>query len=83
MLLFEKKLSLGNLQKHIQEIFSAYGKVLGVYIPKERNNIVNKNYAFIEYDNREMAEKASLYMDGGQIDGVFIKIEISGEAKGL
>ena len=23
-----------------------------------------------------MAEKASLYMDGGQIDGVFIKIEI-------
>ena len=63
-------------KKHILEIFSAYGKVLGVYIPKERNNVVNKSYAFIEYENREMAEKASLYMDGGQIDGVFIKIEI-------
>lgn len=63
-------------KKHIEEIFSSYGKVLGVYIPKERNNIVNKNYAFIEYEKREMAEKASLYMDGGQIDGVFIKIEI-------
>lgn len=63
-------------KKHLEEIFSAYGKVLGVYIPKDENRKLNKNYAFIEYETKEMAEKASLYMDEGQIDGVFVKTEI-------
>lgn len=62
--------------KHIEEIFSPYGKVLGVYIPKDEKTHLNKNYAFIEYENMTQAEKASLYMDGGQIDGEYVKTEI-------
>ena len=42
-------------KKHLEEIFSAYGKVLGVYIPKDENRKLNKNYAFIEYETKEMA----------------------------
>jgi RNA-binding protein with serine-rich domain 1 len=62
--------------KHIEEIFSAYGKVFGVYIPKDEKTRLNKNYAFIEYENINQAEKASLYMDGGQIDGEYVRTEI-------
>ena len=38
--------------------------------------MVKKDYAFIEFENREDAEEAELYMSGGQIDGLIIKVEI-------
>ena len=63
-------------KKHIEEIFSTYGKVTGVYIPREETTDLNKDYAFIEFDSMESAELADLYMGGGQIDGLIVKTEI-------
>ena len=63
-------------EKHIKEIFSNYGEIKGVYIPKKGKRNLKENYAFIEFIKKENAEEAQLYMDGGQIDGKEVKVEI-------
>ena len=63
-------------EKHIKEIFSNYGEIKGVYIPKKGKRNLKENYAFIEFIKKENAEEAQLYMDRGQIDGKEIKVEI-------
>ena len=63
-------------EKHLKEIFSNYGEIKGVYIPKKERSHLNKNYAFIEFIKKEEAEEAQLYMDEGQIDGKVVKVEI-------
>jgi RNA recognition motif-containing protein len=63
-------------RKHLNEIFSLYGVLKGVYIPKDEESKLAKNYVYLEYLNKEDAEKASLYMGDGQIDGIKIKVEV-------
>ena len=63
-------------EKHLKEIFSNYGEVKGVYIPKKGRNNLKESYAFIEFINKEEAEEAQLYMDEAQIDGRVVKVEI-------
>ena len=63
-------------EKHLKEIFSNYGEIKGVYIPKKEKSNLNKNYAFIEFIEQAHAEEAQLYMDEGQIDGKVVKVEI-------
>ena len=63
-------------EKHLKEIFSNYGEIRGVYIPRKEKSFLKKDYAFIEFIKKENAEQAQLYMDEGQIDGRVIKVEI-------
>ncbi len=63
-------------ENHLKEIFSNYGEVKGVYIPKKEKTHLKQNYAFIEFIKKEEAEEAQLYMDEGQIDGKVVKVEI-------
>lgn len=69
-------ISRNSTRKHLQEIFNAYGNVKGVYIPKDDETKLLKNYAFVEYEKQQEADKASLYMGGGQIDGLIIRAEV-------
>jgi RNA recognition motif-containing protein len=61
---------------HLQEIFSPYGELKGVYVPRHEETKLQKSYVFLEYGNQENAEKAMLYFSGGQIDGLIVKVEI-------
>ena len=63
-------------EMHLKEIFSNYGEIRGVYIPKKGKTNLKENYAFIEFIKKENAEEAQLYMDEGQIDGKVVKVEI-------
>lgn len=63
-------------RRHLQEIFSFYGPMKGAYIPKDEESKLNKNYAYLEFMNKEDAERAILYMSEGQIDGLKVKLEI-------
>ena len=47
-----------------------------VYIPINKETQLKKSYAFIEFTKKEHSEKAQLYMDGGQIDGRVVRVEI-------
>ena len=63
-------------KRHLQEIFSFYGPLKGVFLPKEEESKLPKNYAYLEFLNKEDAERACLYMGEGQIDGLKVKVEI-------
>jgi RNA recognition motif-containing protein len=62
-------------KKHLSEIFGAYGNLKGVYVPKDNDSKLSKGYVYLEYVNKEDAENAYWYMNGGQLDGQFLKVE--------
>jgi RNA-binding protein with serine-rich domain 1 len=49
---------------HLEEIFGLYGKVKKVDLAKDRALGLSKGYAYVEYEEREKAEQAQLYLDG-------------------
>lgn len=52
------------------EIFSTYGTIKSVDMPKVRpNSNITRGFAYIEFEKPDEAEKAMKHMDGGQIDG--------------
>lgn len=63
-------------EEHLKEIFSFYGEIKDAFIPINKETLLKKKYAFIEFVKKEEAERAQLYMDGGQIDGRVVKVEI-------
>lgn len=73
-ILVVKNISRNLTKNHIIEIFSQYGEVKGVEIPYDKDSKLPKGYIFVEYQTKEDAENASLYLGGAQIDGQIIKI---------
>ena len=59
---------------HVKEIFSNFGNVKHVEIAIDKTVNLPRGFAYVEYENREDAEKAVDYMDGGQIDGSEIRL---------
>ncbi|XP_042105932.1 RNA-binding protein with serine-rich domain 1-like [Ovis aries] len=57
-------------REHIREIFSTFGRVREVDLPRERMRAhPSQGHAYVEFENPEEAAKALRHMDGGQIDG--------------
>ena len=59
---------------HLEEIFGLYGKVKKVDLAKDRQIGLSKGYAYVEFEERSMAEQAQIYLDGGQLDGNILKV---------
>jgi FUS-interacting serine-arginine-rich protein 1 len=74
-ILIASNISRNVTKKHLMEIFGAYGTLQSVQIPKDPDSKLSKGYVFLEYVNKEDAENAYWYMNGGQLDGLVIKIE--------
>ncbi|GMR41658.1 hypothetical protein PMAYCL1PPCAC_11853, partial [Pristionchus mayeri] len=78
-----KKLCVRHLSRnvskdHLHEIFAIYGALKNCELPSDRNHPhLGRGYGYIEYENVEDAEKAIKHMDGGQIDGQVIQVEIT------
>ncbi|WWD18181.1 hypothetical protein CI109_102630 [Kwoniella shandongensis] len=67
-----------NVQKgHLEEIFGEYGKITGLDLPLFKVSGLNRGKAAIEFDRASEAEKAVKHMDGGQLDGSFLSVQIS------
>jgi len=71
--LFVDKLSRNVNKDHLLEIFGTFGKLKNVDVLFDRRANIPKGSAYVEFLDRVTAEKAQLYMDGGQIDGNVIK----------
>eukprot|EP00727_Mastigamoeba_balamuthi_P001943 m51a1_g11746 putative arginine serine-rich protein 45-like (779) ;mRNA; r:160533-163479 len=69
------KLTRNVRQEHLNEIFAEYGKLKNVEFGFDRAVGLPKGFARLEYESVEDAEKAIRFMDGGQIDGVEVKVE--------
>ncbi|CAN7035338.1 unnamed protein product [Brassica rapa subsp. trilocularis] len=62
---------------HLKEIFGNYGEVVHVELAMDRAVNLPKGYAYVEFKARADAEKALLFMDGGQIDGNVVKAKFT------
>ncbi|TFY72115.1 hypothetical protein EVG20_g910 [Dentipellis fragilis] len=65
------------VEAHLQTIFGFYGKILKIDIPMYGKSGQNRGKAAVEYFDSESAHKAATHMDGGQLDGAVLKIELS------
>ena len=59
---------------HLEEIFGHYGEVEKVDLEKDQRSGVPKGSATITFKNGKDAEQAVLHMDGGQLDGLVLKV---------
>ncbi|ULT98311.1 hypothetical protein L5515_002890 [Caenorhabditis briggsae] len=73
-----KNLSKNVIREHVEEIFSIYGAIAKVDLPPDRNHThIHRGYGYVDYQNVEDAEKSIKYMDGGQVDGQIIQVEMT------
>ncbi|EFP04398.1 hypothetical protein CRE_25625 [Caenorhabditis remanei] len=73
-----KNLSRNVLRAHLEEIFSIYGAITKVDLPVDRNHQhLHRGIGYIDYESVEDAEKSIKYMDGGQVDGQVIQVEMT------
>jgi RNA-binding protein with serine-rich domain 1 len=64
-------------EAHLKEIFGNFGEVVNVELSMDRMVNLPRGYGYIEFKKRTDAEKALLYMDGGQIDGNVVKLRFT------
>lgn len=63
---------------HLYEIFGEYGKIKLVDLHKDPKTEFHRGFAYIEYEHDQCdypVQKAIEAMDGGQIDGLIIKVQ--------
>ncbi|KAK0408554.1 hypothetical protein QR680_004020 [Steinernema hermaphroditum] len=77
------RIYISNLTKHltkahVEEIFGKFGTVKRCELPpKTHHEYFNRGRALLEFEKAEEAIKAQRYMDGGQIDGLRVKVILS------
>uniref|UniRef100_A0A1I7UJQ9 RRM domain-containing protein n=1 Tax=Caenorhabditis tropicalis TaxID=1561998 RepID=A0A1I7UJQ9_9PELO len=73
-----KNLSKNVLRSHLEEIFSIYGAIKNVDLPPDRyHNHLHRGYGYVDYETVDDAEKSIKHMDGGQIDGLIVQVEMT------
>ena len=64
-----KPLSRRVAETHLEEIFSTYGFIVDLYVPRKRPEL-----AFIEYRDERDAQNAMDYLDSGLIDNLKVSV---------
>ena len=71
-----KRLSRNVLQGHIDEIFSQYGNIVHLEFPMNSVLHVNRGMCVVEFSSEEEALQAKRCMDGGQLDGNVLQVDV-------
>ncbi|KAF7331816.1 RNA-binding domain-containing protein [Mycena kentingensis (nom. inval.)] len=62
---------------HLKAIFGFYGDIVQMDLPTFGKSGQNRGKAALEFTDAPSASKAASYMNGGQIDGAVVKVELS------
>ncbi len=78
------KLYVGNLsydtsEASIRTAFEAHGEVTSVNLITERDSGRPKGFGFVEMGSTDEAEKAKAALDGTQLDGRALKVDVAKE----
>ncbi|KJA24518.1 hypothetical protein HYPSUDRAFT_135905, partial [Hypholoma sublateritium FD-334 SS-4] len=65
------------VEPHLKTIFSFYGHITKVDLPVFGKSGQNRGKAALEFADASSAHKAASHMDGGQLDGATLKVELS------
>jgi len=79
-----EKLYVGNLsyqttEAGVRALFEAQGEVLSVNLITDRDSGRPKGFGFVEMGSQEDAQKAKDALDGTQLDGRTIKVDVAKE----
>ena len=77
-----KKLFVGNLsynltEADIEQLFAQAGKVISVAIPTDRDSGRKRGFAFVEMDTDAEAEAAIERLNGREVDGRQLAVNLS------
>ncbi|KAF8076145.1 hypothetical protein FPV67DRAFT_1470526 [Lyophyllum atratum] len=64
-------------ESHLKTIFGFYGSIIKIDLPIFGKSGQNRGKAALEYAESPSAHKAASHMDGGQLDGALLKVELS------
>ncbi|KAJ6599311.1 hypothetical protein DFH09DRAFT_1130720 [Mycena vulgaris] len=70
-------LSRNVVETHLKTIFGFYGEIVQIDLPVYGKSGQNRGKAALEYVDPPSAQKAASHMNGGQIDGAVVKVELS------
>ena len=78
----KKKLYVGNLpysatSDSLQQVFSQYGVVVNASVIMDRMTNRSKGFGFVEFETEEAAQKAVDAMNGQELDGRKIVVNIA------
>ena len=65
------------VEAHLQTIFGFYGPIIKIDLPIFGKSGQNRGKAALEFADAPSAHKAASHMDGGQLDGAVLKVELS------
>ncbi|KAK0490752.1 hypothetical protein IW261DRAFT_1433925, partial [Armillaria novae-zelandiae] len=65
------------VETHLQTIFGFYGHITKIDLPLFGKSGQNRGKAAVEYSDPLSAHKAASHMNGGQLDGAILKVELS------
>ncbi|KAH8118354.1 hypothetical protein DFH11DRAFT_665821 [Phellopilus nigrolimitatus] len=65
------------VETHLRAIFGFYGDITKIDLPLFGKSGQNRGKAALEYIDASAAHKATSHMDGGQLDGAVLKVELS------
>ncbi|KAK2466510.1 hypothetical protein APHAL10511_002152 [Amanita phalloides] len=65
------------VESHLQTIFGFYGQIAKVDLPLFGKSGQNRGKAALEFSDAISAQQAASHMDGGQLDGAILKVELS------
>jgi len=75
--LFVGNLSFNTTENDLQEAFAAHGQVVEANLMMDRMTGRSRGFAFVTYSTPEEAQKAIAAMNGAQIDGRALTVNIA------
>jgi len=70
-------------ENDLRELFGAFGKVVRVYVGRDRETGVGKGYAFVSFEERANAQKAMEKLNGRGYDNLILNVQWSRKSKKL
>jgi cold-inducible RNA-binding protein len=77
--LYVGNLSYGTSEASIRALFEAQGEVVSVNLITDRDSGRPKGFGFVEMGSPEDAQKAKEAIDGTQLDGRALKVDVAKE----
>ena len=80
--LYVGNLSYSTTKETLEKAFSAHGQVVSVNVITDRDSGRPKGFAFVEMSSAEEAEAAKTALNGAEIDGRALNVDIAREREG-
>ncbi|KAJ3319017.1 hypothetical protein HDV06_006769 [Boothiomyces sp. JEL0866] len=77
-----QKLYVGNIawtatEEQLRQPFAKFGSILDVFIVRDRLTGRSRGFAFVEFANKQDAEKAKEELDGTTLQGRVLKVNLA------